>query len=201
MKPFLLVCLVFVAVCLPLSAHAQTRSKSQEYVFEPQVNPKNWKEFSSSEGRFSIVAPGALEQEDQEVLTTRGTPVTLHFFRMSANAEYTVVYLDEASPVEGTGQEKMVLETFRDLAVQAVKGRLVSDIEIKFDGHPAHLQTVEYGTENKYLLIAKTIIVGRRVYMISTSYLRDLSPEATRMHDEWAARFRESFKLHTEIKP
>ena len=201
MKSFLLLCLVLVAVNLRVSAQAQTRTKPQEYVLEPQVNPKNWKEFSSIQGRFSITAPGALEQEDQEVITTRGTPVTLHFFRMSANAEYTVVYLDEAAPVEGSGQEKMVLEKFRDLAVQTVKGRLVNDLEITLDGHPARIQTVEYGTDNKYLLTAKTIIVGRRVYMISTSYHRDMSPEALRMHGEWAARFRESFKLHPEIKP
>jgi hypothetical protein len=203
MKSFLLVCLLFVAANFPFAAEAQNRTKRQEpeYVLEPQVNPNNWKEFSSIEGRFSIVAPGALEQREQEVTTRQGSPVKLHFFTMLANAQYTVAYGDEASPVEGTVNEKMFLNTFRDLAVQAINGQLLNDLEIKFEGHPARLYTVEYGTENKQLFPAKTILVGRRLYMISTTYSRDMSPDALRIHEEWAAKFRDSFKLHPEIKP
>jgi hypothetical protein len=203
MKSFLLVCLVFVAANLPLTGHAQNRSKRQEpeSVLEPQLNPNNWKEFSSIEGRFSIVAPGALEHRVQEVTTRLGSPVKLHFFSMFANAQYTVTYADEASPVEGTDNEKMFLNAFRDLAVQAIKGQLLNDLEIKFEGHPARLYNVEYGTENKQLFTAKTILVGRRLYMISTTYNRDMSPEALRIHEEWATRFRDSFKLHPESKP
>ena len=195
MKSFLLVCLVFVVANLPLAVHAQNRAKPQEYALEPQVNPNNWKEFSSIEGRFSVVAPGALEQREENVTTRLGQPVRLSFFTLVTNAQYTVSYGDEASSIEGSGKEKMFLDTFRDLAVQAMEGQLLNDVEIGFEGHPARVYSMEYGTEPKYLLTTKTIIVGRRFYMISTRYRRDMSPEALRLHEKWAARFRDSFKL------
>ncbi|HSE32237.1 MAG TPA: hypothetical protein VLA93_11745 [Pyrinomonadaceae bacterium] len=202
MKSFMLVSLVLIGVTFPLSAQTQNRAKPQEpeSILEPQVNPNNWKEFSSIEGRFSIVAPGALEQREQVVMTQLGIPVKLHFFSIFVNAQYTVSYGDEGSPIEGTGKEKMFLETFRDLGVQAVKGRLLNDLEIKFEGHPARLYTMEYGTEIKHLLTAKTIIVGRRFYIISTTYSREMSPETLRIHEEWAARFRDSFRLHPVVQ-
>lgn len=197
MQSFLLVCLVFVAANLSLAAHEQTQEKPQEpqLVLEPQLNPNNWKEFSSIEGRFSVVAPGALEQREENVTTRLGQPVKLNFFTLVTNAQYTVSYGDEASPIEGSGKEKLFLDTFRDLAVQTMKGQLLNDVELGFEGHAARVYSMEYGTETKYLLTTKTIIVGRRFYMISTRYRRDMSPEGLRMHEQWAARFRDSFKL------
>lgn len=203
MRPFLLVCLVFVATNLTLTGQAQNRAKrpEPESVLEPQLNPNNWKEFSSIEGRFSVAAPGPLEQREEDVTTRRGTSVKLHFFTLVTNAQYTVSYGDEASPIEGSGKEKMFLDTFRDLAVQVMKGQLLNDVEIRFEGHPARVYTVEYGSEEKHLLTTKTIVVGNRFYMISTTYKRDMSPDTLRNHEQWAARFRDSFKLHPEIKP
>ena len=79
----------------------ERKSKELVALVEPQYDPNNWREFQSTDGRFSFVAPGIPAQDIKELPSPEGN-ISLHTFIVDANAEYGVTYADYRSQIEGT---------------------------------------------------------------------------------------------------
>ncbi|HSE32236.1 MAG TPA: hypothetical protein VLA93_11740 [Pyrinomonadaceae bacterium] len=205
MKKILMLVVLISSANFSLTAQSQDRQKPKPservYVLEPPPDTKSWKEFTSEDGRFSIVSPGALEHSEKYVALPAGGTMKVHVFLFTANAEYGVTYCDYPFQIEGTGTVREFMDAVRDAGVKGINGRLLNYEETAFDGHPSRFYSVQYGSQYGFLLVTRTIVVGSRLYMVTTTYRKADLPTVVRMYEEWANRFRESFKLLPAIRP
>jgi|RhiMetdeSRZDD1v2_1073273.scaffolds.fasta_scaffold37625_2 hypothetical protein len=162
---------------------------------EPQAVEKNWKLFTSTTGKFSVVSPGELTYQQKTAQTPEG-PVQLHVFYYFANAEYSVSYADYLLMLQGSDRLTAFLNTVRDAGVKGINGRLLEDKEITLSGYPGRSYIVEYGTNHGFLLMGRNIVVGQRLYMITASYGKNEVPLVEGSYEKWARRFLDSFTLN-----
>jgi hypothetical protein len=165
---------------------------------EPQSLAENWKPFTSAQGHFSVVAPGELAYEKKVAQSPDG-PIQVHVYNYFANAEYSVSYVDYLAVIEGTGRVTQFLDTVRDAGVKGINGRLLEEKEIMFAGHPSREYRVEYGTNNGFLLMGRYVVVGQRLYIVSTTYGKAATANMG-TYEQWAKKFLDSFELVKETK-
>lgn len=162
--------------------------------FEPESIPENWKSFTSVEGRFSITSPGGFIRYLKTAQSPDG-PVQLYVFSCIAlNAEYSISYADYLSVIEGNERMKLFLDGVRDSGVKGIKGRLLEDKEIVVDGHPGRAYRIEYGRNKDHLLIGRNVVVGQRLYIVASTYIKKDKPSQG-SYAEWSQKFVDSLTL------
>lgn len=142
-----------------------------------------WAKFSSPEGRFSILMPGQPLRDDQSKNTQVGK-VVMHFFTArSEGGIFIVAFTDYAM-----GDVKRELDANRDSFLKGMKATLVSESDIKLEGHP--------GREIKATRDA--LIIRSRIYLVGKRYYQAIAiTPATLPGDLEADKFLTSFQLAT----
>ncbi len=95
-----------------------------------------WEEFSSSEGAFSILMPGAPTEHTNTVNTAVG-PIDAYFFLLEQkDIAYMVGYSDYPDTVVQKTNPDAILEGARNGAVANVQGKLLKELIISLNGYP-----------------------------------------------------------------
>jgi hypothetical protein len=167
--------LFIVAVVLLLSACA------------PQVD---WKEFSSTKGRFSVLMPGSpTADHDTEDYPGAGEIGLFSYILRAPSAEYAVIHSD----FPNTFIQKMSADQFLDMARDEILlrfgGWLASEKKVMLDNkHPG--RELEMTVEEEHItVLSRLYVVGQRIYYVMVAM------PSTAMSVQDAARFLNSFKL------
>lgn len=163
---------------------------------EKEFNPTSWKEYSSAEGRFSILFPGTPKEEIQSI-DVQGGQFKIHVHNLKAFAEYGVIYADYSIPVGDPNVANQVLDNGARGAAAEVNAELLSVSAISIDGHPGRL--LRERLPNGNLLQAKMYLVGQRLYQIAVTMPKaEASSDMGKAFERFADKFLDSFKLISE---
>lgn len=149
------------------------------------------KEFKSEDGKFSVMAPVALQKTTQEV-ETQGGKLDLHlFYGQDGDLGYFVSYCDYDPQVAKASLAENMLDGARDGAVSNVNGKLVSETNITLGDHPGREVIIEARAEDRPPAIIKSrmFMVKNRLYQVTTVASRG------RAGDKELDNFLRSFKL------
>lgn len=147
--------------------HAQEQTKRPPRTTPNPNTPRaatpgdTWSEFTSHEGRFSILMPGVPE-ESTETVDSQPGPYTTHLFVFRAQKNvYLVGWVDYDPRFDFNGQTE--LEANRDNFVKNLKATLISNRALKIDGY----QAIEFTAETPQRTFrSRVYMVGRRPYQI-----------------------------------
>jgi hypothetical protein len=124
-----------------------------------------WKEYVSTEGRFSVLMPGTPSK--QKVSTKQGAD-TIEIYIVAAEAKkgedsFGVTYADFPEPVVQKTPATVLLEGARDGMLKQQSGKLLADRAISLGEYPGREFTIKSGEEKVF---AKAILVRRRLYQV-----------------------------------
>jgi hypothetical protein len=121
-----------------------------------------WKEFKSSEGRFSIVLPGTPKKEVNTQDTKIGK-LTSHYFNLETDlGHYLVTYVDMPEGPTTPADTKAALDSARDQALSS-GARLLLENDISVAGVVGRELLVE---QNGLIVKARFFFVKARLYQI-----------------------------------
>lgn len=190
-KNYLLCIILFVwaAICV-----AQD-SKSSSNTSLVETNPQAWKEYSSTEGGFSILFPGTPSESSQLVEAAPGVQFKLSIHSLKTLAEYGVMYADYPIPVGDPAVARRVLDNGAKGAVASVNSELLELKEIALDGHPGRY--LKERMPRGELMRVKMLLVGQRMYQVAITTPREegASAEMVKQYETMADKFLNSFKL------
>ena len=155
-------------------------------------DPKSWKEFSSSEGRFAVKFPGTPKEDTQSV-----GEFSLKIHHLTTFAEYSVMYADY--PEWANDNDPRVAGSILDNglkgAMAEVNSKLLEVQEVSLDGHPGRLYKEKM--PNGSILRGKTFLVGRRLYQVAvtTPTEESVPAEEINFYQAVSNKFLESFHL------
>lgn len=192
-----LVCLSFLIWSTVCVAQAD---KSPTNVPLAESDPQAWKEYSSAEGRFSILFPGKPGQ-DTKVIEASDAQFKLSIHRLKTLAEYSVMYADYPVPANDPAVAKLVLDNGAKGAVASVRSELLEINEIMLDGHPGRF--LKQRMPGGEILWVKMFLVGQRMFQIAVTTPREdgASPQTISLYKTAADKYLNSFKLLKEEKP
>jgi hypothetical protein len=149
----------------------------------------NWKEFTSEEGRFSILQPRTPTQTTETIDTPVGEIDEHAFTVIHGNITYLVSYSDYPRNVL-TSDPQAVLDAFRNSAITSVEGKLLSERPISIDGYLGRELEIKIADDPDTAMVRLRIyLVGNRLYYVYT-----LAPEE-RASSPNVGKFLDSFKL------
>ncbi len=157
------------------------------------VNPE-WKEFSSYEGKFRILAPGPMTEKVDSVETPLGTLAYHIFFHQSEdknadNLFYMVSYCDypaHAVHSDSTGILEDFFKTTIETATFSVDGDLIYSTDIQLDDYPGKFWRIEYLKGNA-IIKTRAFLIGSRYYSTQTIMLKNksLNPSSDKFFDSF----------------
>jgi len=158
--------------------------------------PQTWKQYSSAEGGFSILFPGAPSQETQVIEPAPGVKFELRILKVNTLAECSVMYADYPMPVEDPAVAKSVLDNGAKGAVASVKSELLEFKEIMFEGHPGRY--LKERMPSGEIMRVKMFLVGQRLYQVAITTPREegKSAEIVAAYQAMSEKFLNSFKLN-----
>jgi hypothetical protein len=157
---------------------------------EQLAGEAGWKEFTSGEGRFSILLPRTPRQTTETVDTPVGEIDEHSFTVIHGNITYIVSYSDYPQNVLSTGDPQAILDSFSDSAVTSIEGRLLSERSISLNGYLGRELKIKIADDpDTTIAQIRIYLVGNRLYYIYT-----LAPE-DRASSPSVDRFLNSFKL------
>lgn len=135
---------------------------------EQLTGEASWKEFTSEEGRFSILLPRTPRQTTETVDTPVGEVDEHTFTTIHGNITYIVSYSDYPQDLT-TGDTRAVLNALRDSAVTDFNGKLLNERSISLNGHPGRELEIQV-SDDSGTVIAKlhVFLVGNRLYYLYT---------------------------------
>ena len=149
-----------------------------------------WKEFSSKEGRFSVLVPGTPSEQTQNLDTGVGA-IDLHFFIVEQDGfQYLVSYNDYPDAMVREADADKVLDGARDGVVANVQGRLLNEVKVWLADYPGRELRIRI-PEGRQTMRTRLYFVGNRLYQVGV-----LSAEDSAAADE-ISKFLNSFKLQT----
>ena len=135
-------------------------------------------ELISEEGHFSIMMPGKPLQNIERVQTQLAT-IEVHFFAIEYdNIAYVVTYSDYPQDYVEHVDIKDLLDQSRDGFVSSVKGRLLSDKYISYEGYPGIESMIESQDANAILLSRRYIVDSRLYQLIVIGSKENTSPDS-----------------------
>ncbi|MDX1943493.1 MAG: hypothetical protein SFU99_23200 [Saprospiraceae bacterium] len=157
---------------------------------------KNWREFNSYDGRFSILSPGEMKEKIDSIQTPIGI-LTYHTFFFQANQEnadnvlYMLSYCDYPEGSMHSDSTELLQEFFDatlESATASVKGELMYERNAKYKNYPGKIWRIDY-LDGKALIKTKAFVIERRYYTIQTITRKDRSLNFS------SEKFLDSFKL------
>jgi len=146
-----------------------------------------FKEFRSTEGRFTVLMPGKPKRERQNADTAVGKVETIMFTAGPRKAVCIVAYSDYPEALISRAVPDKVLDGARDGAVNNINGKLISEKNISFHGLPARDLQIEI--PNKAFVNARLILKSPRFYQ-----LMFIAP-TNKSHEQDITKFFDSFKI------
>ena len=191
MKRFLALAIITVGMSFPFSA--------QEHSSRPPSTPSNtparptpgapannggWAQFSSEEGRFSVLMP-EIPQEKVETTDSAHGPYTTHLFVVrDTTSVYLIGWVDYNPNFNFNRQAE--LEANRDNFVKGINAKLLNSRPTIIDSYSA----IEFTAETaERIFKSRVFIVGRRPYQIVIGSPKGIDDSAN------VERFFNSFKV------
>jgi hypothetical protein len=150
--------------------------------------PYRFKEFTSQQGKFSVLMPGLPSSNDTEI-GKDGQKQTIHSFTTQPRPHlvFSCAYIDLASAVPDL-QIETLLDNARDGAIKNVQGTFVKELRLKVHGFPSRQFQAE--TRGGGYMDAKIVLVENKFYMLMV-----VNTKGIRARDEAEVeRFFSSFK-------
>lgn len=121
-----------------------------------------WETFTSEDGRFSVLMPGAPQPNEKTADSPNG-PYTTHLFMARAEPRIYLVGWVDYAPAFNFGVQAE-LEANRDNLVKSLKAQLTGETKtIKLGQHPG----IEFTAETEQITLrSRVYIVGRRPYQL-----------------------------------
>jgi hypothetical protein len=191
MKRFLALAIITVGMSFPLSAQEHTsRPPSTPSAPSNTPAPKNkaensgWAQFSSEDGRFSVLMPEIPEEKKETVNSAHG-PYTTHLFVVKdTTSVYLIGWVDYDPSFNFNRQAE--LEANRDNFVKGIKATLLNSRPTVIDGY----STIEFTAETTDKIFkSRVFLVGRRPYQLVIGSPKGLDDTAS------VERFFNSFKV------
>jgi hypothetical protein len=148
-------------------------------------------ESSSTEGRFSVIAPAALKEQPQTIDTSSGKTGSHTFLVEKNNITYVVAYTDFLAEIVTSGDPQYMLSNARDTMVSSIQGTLTTETNITLNKFPGRDMTVAIIMPDGLggIMRAHIYLVGNRLYQVMVwTHKADAK-------DPSVARFLDSFKL------
>lgn len=150
-------------------------------------DPSDWKEFASKEGRFQVLMPGTPKESKHDTESDFGKSV-LHMNAMQAGKTmYAANYSDFPAEVKKVPL-KQVYDSSQDGAVANLKGKLVSEKDIKISDYPGREILIDFAG-GKRLFRARVYLVRQRLYQVVVFGTKEAATSKE------ADKFLDSFKL------
>jgi hypothetical protein len=148
-----------------------------------------WKEFSSEEGRFSILIPRIPIQTTETSETNVGEIDQHVFTTIHESITYVVSYSKYPQDLT-TGNPQAVLTELRNSAITGFDGQLVSERSISLNGHPGRELEIKVSDDTSTIIArVRIFLVRNRLYYLYTITPEDLSPSPN------IDKFMDSFRL------
>ncbi len=165
----------------------------------PENDPKSWKEFSSTEGRFTILFPGVPTEAVQPLDSPYGK-VDQHGFILKTSAYYVVTYTDYPRR-NGIQNANAYFNGFRDANLIATDAQLLKEKDDdRFETFPGRF--IQTRMRNGYVNRIRLHLIWNRVYILLVAIPeKDVDAETLKFYEEAAAKFLDSFKPKTDQPP
>lgn len=157
--------------------------------------PEVWKSFRSAEGHFSVLFPGEPKELSREQ-NMQGGKITAHSFKViSTMALYQASFVEFPVKVDAPEKITAVLNGARMDALEQLKGQLLSESDMTFEGHPSRYIT--WRTDTGMLIKAKYILSDNRIYslMFGIPEANNLPDVIQKFRKSIATKFFNSFKM------
>jgi hypothetical protein len=158
---------LFIFVFLPVLGHFGRKWDSVNFA---SIIPTNeWEKFSSPEGKFSVLFPGAPDITNVVVTASNTNFSQSCYFVWNRQTEYSVSYIDYSKIVKKIKPEQQF--DVYESGVAGKVGKIVYQKDIKFANYPG--REFEYVVEGKinYLGWVRLIFVGERLYQMIVIFL------------------------------
>ncbi len=162
-------------------AFAENLSKKPSVTLSGKISKdETWKQFTSSEGRFSALFPSNPKEEVETVDSAIG-PLNIHFFLSEKeNSWFAVSYSDYPYVAIQAVDVSELLDGARDGMVANVRGKLISEKPISLGNYPGRELVVEVSKGPfVFVTIARVYIVKNRHYSVQVVILKKLSSSKT----------------------
>lgn len=158
---------------------------------------QGWQAFRSYEGRFSVLAPGPLQEKVDSIETAVGKLAYHTFFYQppasdsTDNLLYMLSYCDYPPFTLDADSTELLAAFFEatiEAAVESVDGELAYSSEQGHLGYPGRIWRIDY-LRGQAVIKTRALVVGNRYYALQTATVkgRSLNPAT--------GRFLDSFRL------
>ncbi|MEL6864044.1 MAG: hypothetical protein AAFP19_06485 [Bacteroidota bacterium] len=142
-----------------------------------------WKEFTSYEGRFRILAPGEMELKTRTIETAIGDIDYFTYLyqpeeKNPDNLAYMISYCDYPEYSVHSDSSDLIMAFFNttvETAIKSVEGELMYTTDIQLEQqYPGRLWRINYN-EDQASIKTKAYLVGRRYYSVQAITIRGKS--------------------------
>lgn len=186
--------LILFAGCASISFAQESNQQPKEIVTSrpsPEYLPDGWKEFSSNEGRFTLLFPGVPEKHTNQLESPYGK-LEEHGFLVKTFAYYSVAYTDFPE-TDGIRDVKMFFAGFRVGNLKATNAELLEDMDDYRFAYPGRFIKTLIG--RKYVNRIRLHLIRNRLYVLSVVMPEEQADAETRkFYEETAMKFLNSFK-------
>lgn len=192
-----IISLAFFYVLVIISAAAETLDSIPGGVkLDLRGDWKNWQEYHSYSGKFSILTLGEMTEKVDSIATNIGKLAYHTFFYQppAADADNVLYMLSYVDYPEGTihaDSTELLTEFFKETiatAASSVKGVLLYTNDWKYNNYPGKVWRIDY-LNGKAIIKTKACVIGNRYYALQTVTRKEKSLNFA------ADRFLDSFKL------
>lgn len=152
------------------NVYTQNEIKKQ-YTF---LDAENWKKFSSSNGKFSILFP-ANPATTNLIIHVSTASAEAHVYYVNANVQNTfaIAYVDNTNIADWTAgtNGEYYLQKIQSSAISQQPAKVVYQQESTFEGYPAREFEYAAGGKANYSVRYKMILVHQRLYYLYVVFL------------------------------
>ena len=135
-------------------------------------------EYSSDQGRFSVLMPGNPKKDTHSIQSPIGTIVLYSFSVEKADIVYTVAYIDYPGSAVKRMDPDQLLDNARNGALQKAGGNLLSEKKIDYNGYSA--RELEFEVKGGLGLgKAVHLLADNRLYQVMAIGLKLTFPSET----------------------
>jgi hypothetical protein len=158
---------LLIFVILPLIGHAY---RTHHFNYLSVIPIKNWKRFSSDEGKFSVLFPGTPEATNDLIKTSFGEIRMQTFFVWSdIQTEYAVNYNDNPNIVEKLSPQQEFDSSQESVAEKF--GEVINQRDFNFRDFPAREFDFVAGGKADFSGRVRLILVNQRLYQVIVIFL------------------------------
>jgi TonB family protein len=152
----------------------------------------DWKEFSSSEGGFSVLFPKK-PTESFGTVNVGKMIVKTRTYSVRDNETYSVSYFDVPHTANDPKVRADLLLGFRNFVLTELKGTLVTDSPLLLDQNEGRL--LEVSIPKRGIARAIIIVADNRLYRVTGVPQKSLKNDSVQLANSLSDRFLRSFKL------